>query len=60
MVVRWQYTPRRAIKSALAMLEQDGTPVAGAVLSMASATSRAVGADNPAYYHQMFGNYYQA
>lgn len=60
MVIHWQYTPRRAIRSALALLEQDGTAVSGAVLSMTSTKARSVGADNPAYYYAMYRQYHEA
>lgn len=60
MVVHWQYTPRRAVRAALSLFEQDGTPLSGIVLSMASAKAKSVGADNPAYYYSMYRQYHEA
>jgi capsular exopolysaccharide synthesis family protein len=59
LVIHWQHTPRRAVKSALSLLEQDGATVSGAVLSMTNPGGRALGADNPAYYYSMYRQYHE-
>jgi polysaccharide biosynthesis transport protein len=51
LIVRWRRTPRLAARTALAQLENDGTPLAGVVLTMVNTASRSVGASNPAYYY---------
>ena len=60
MVARWSKTPRQAIRAALSRLEQDGSNVAGVVLSMVDTKARgALSADDPAYYYGTYRSYYQ-
>lgn len=60
LTVWWNRTPRRAVQTALNMLEQAGARVSGAVLSMVSPKAGMVGADNPAYYYRLYRHYHQA
>lgn len=60
MVARWSKTPRQAIRAALSRLEQDGSRVAGVILSMVDTKARgALSADDPAYYYGAYRAYYQ-
>lgn len=59
VAVRWNATPREAVKTALANLEDAGVKVAGVVLTRVDTRAKdALGADNPAYYYSSYKNYY--
>ena len=60
MVARWSKTPRQAIRAALSRLEQDGSSVAGLILTLVDTKARgALSADDPAYYYGAYRAYYQ-
>jgi capsular exopolysaccharide synthesis family protein len=55
VMVRWGVTPIAAVDAALAGLEQDGSAIIGAVLTMVDPTSEAMGG---AYYSSHYNAYY--
>ncbi|MFT3966544.1 MAG: polysaccharide biosynthesis tyrosine autokinase [Sphingobium sp.] len=55
MIVKWNATPRQAVKSAKQLLDSDHTSVTGAVLSMVEASFEAYGA---MYYSKKYADYY--
>ncbi|MDO7844600.1 GumC family protein [Sphingomonas immobilis] len=60
MVIRWEDTPRGAVRNAVNMLLKDRVPLLGAVLSMMSVkAAQGSGSDNPAYYYKYYQNYRQ-
>ncbi|WP_420143836.1 GumC family protein [Sphingobium sp.] len=56
MLIRWSSTPTASVKAALAALEQDRTPVSGAIFTMVDPKSEAIGA---MYYSRAYSKYYQ-
>lgn len=56
MLIKWNTTPIPAIDAALAGLEQDGSAVIGAVLTMVDPHSEAMGGH---YYSSHYTSYYQ-
>lgn len=56
MVVRWEKTPRNAVRSTLDILFQDNAPVVGGILTMVDPRVEAAGA---AYYSTEHSAYYQ-
>lgn len=55
MVIKWNATPRNAVRAALEILHHDQANVAGAVLSMVDPSSEAYGA---LYYSEKYAEYY--
>ena len=60
MVMRWDRTPRGAIRAALSLLEQDKAPLLGAVLSMVDPRQGSSGVEDPGNYYQMYRQYQPA
>lgn len=56
MVVRWDKTPRNAVRNTLDILLQDNAPIVGGVFSMVDPKSEAAGG---AYYSAEYSAYYQ-
>jgi exopolysaccharide transport family protein len=56
LVIRWNQTPKKAVRTAMAWLELDQTPVSGVMLSMVDQRAEAMGV---AYYSTAYGGYYQ-
>jgi capsular exopolysaccharide synthesis family protein len=59
MVVRWNKTPRSAVRAALSRLAEGGGAIAGVVLTMVDISDRAhIGESSPHYYYARFSKYY--
>lgn len=56
MVVRWDKTPRNAVRNTLDILLQDGAPLVGGIYTMVDPRSEAAGG---AYYSSQYSAYYQ-
>ncbi|MDB5701992.1 MAG: capsular exopolysaccharide family [Sphingomonadales bacterium] len=56
MVIKWNATPRNAVRAALEMLRHDEANLVGAILSMVDRSTEAYGA---LYYSQKYTNYYK-
>ena len=56
MVVRWEHTPRNAVRRTLDILLQDGAPLVGGVLRMVDPKAEVAGG---AYYSAQYSAYYQ-
>jgi len=60
MVARWASTPRNAVRAALDMLERDGAPLLGLVLSMVDTRlRRSMSPSDPSYYYENYRRYYK-
>jgi capsular exopolysaccharide synthesis family protein len=58
-VCRWSKTPRRAAAAALSLLDRDGAPVAGVVLTMVDMSARRALSDQDGpYYQSAYSSYY--
>ncbi len=58
-VCRWSKTPRRAAAAALSLLDRDGAPVAGVVLTMVDMSAkRALSDQDGPYYQSAYSSYY--
>jgi polysaccharide biosynthesis transport protein len=59
-LVKWDATPRGAVKSGIRLLQRDGVPVTGMLLNMVDTRQQAsIGEDDPAYYQSAYAAYYQ-
>ena len=59
-LVKWDSTPRGAVKSGLRLLQKDGAPLSGVLLNMVDTTKQAsISEDDPAYYQGAYASYYQ-
>ncbi|MBC6982486.1 polysaccharide biosynthesis tyrosine autokinase [Caulobacter sp. 17J80-11] len=59
LLVRWRKTPRKATESALRMLQNGQTFVAGAVLTQIDQREQSsYGYGDPSYYHRSYAKYY--
>jgi succinoglycan biosynthesis transport protein ExoP len=56
VVVRWNETPSKVASSALALLRDDGSNVAGAIYTMVDSSAEVVGG---LYYKRKYAGYYQ-
>lgn len=56
MCVRWDKTPRNAVRSTLDILLQDGAPLVGGIFTMVDPRAEAAGG---AYYSAQYSAYYQ-
>lgn len=56
MVIKWNATPRNAVRSALELLHHDKANVVGGILAMVDRTAEAYGA---LYYSKSYGKYYR-
>lgn len=59
-IVKWDSTPRGAVKSGIRLLQNDGATVSGCLLNMVNTSKQAsISEDDPAYYQSAYAAYYQ-